>query len=64
MLSTQGYVFRIWFQIGSTTSDWHGVEYINSSPPITGTVDFSPVSSTNTVFTTNTNFDNDSEFRG
>jgi len=56
--------FRMWFQIGGSTSDWHGVEYNVPSAGITTTVDLQPVSSTNNNFASNNNFDDDSEFRG
>ena len=62
--ATSGAVFRLWFQIGTSTSDWHGVEYTNSSPPMTVNTDLQPVSSTNNNFASDLNFDNDSDFRG
>ena len=62
--TTQDAVFRIWFQIGDSTSDWHGVEYINTTASLTVDTDLTPVSSTNSNFASNQNFDNDSQFRG
>ena len=56
--------FRIWFQIGQSTSDWHGVEYVNTGGNLVLDSDLSPVSSTNNNFASNQNEDNDSEFRG
>jgi len=57
-------IFRIWFQMGNTTSDWHGVELNNTTGTITVDTDMVPVSSTNSNFASNQNFDDDSEFRG
>ena len=54
----------MWFQIGDSTSDWHGVEYINTTASLTVDTDLSPVSSTNSNFASNQNFDDDSQFRG
>ena len=56
--------FRLWFQIGDSTSDWHGVEIINTTASISVDTDLEPVSSTNSNFASNANFDDDSEFRG
>ena len=64
IVSTSGAVFRMWFQIGQSTSDWHGVEYINSAPPIATDVTLDPVSATEGNFSSDINFDNDSDFRG
>ena len=61
--AASGEVFRIWFQIGGSTSDWHGVEYTSDGAMGTAT-DLEPVSSTNSNFASNQSFDNDSEFRG
>ena len=54
----------MWFQIGDSTSDWHGVEYINTAASLTVNTDFVPISSTNSNFASNQNPDDDSEFRG
>ena len=60
--NTAGAVFRIWFQIGSSTaSDWHGVE---NTVTLTADADLVSVSATNGNFANNQNFDNDSDFRG
>ena len=49
-----GYVFRMWFQIGGTTSDWHGVQYTNTGGSTLGaTTDLEPVSVLNSNFASN-----------
>ena len=58
-----GYEFRIWFQIGDSDSDWHGLEYTSDGAMGTAT-DLEPVSSTNVDFASNSNFGTDSDFRG
>ena len=54
----------MWFQIGQSTSEWHGVEYTNTGGSMTSDTDLEPVSSTNNNFASDLNFDNDSDFRG
>ena len=53
--------FRMWFQIGQSTSDWHGVQ---TTGPYTSDTALEPVSSINSNFASDLNFDNDSDFRG
>ena len=59
--------FRMWFQIGNTSSPWHGVYYQNvAGTALTDDVQLNEVSATNTVFTSNQSeeFDDDSSFQG
>ena len=54
----------MWFQIGGSTSEWHGVYYTNDGSTLPAATDLLPVSVTNSNFAANTNFDDNSEFRG